>query len=70
MIIIFAGALGRFPVGGHAWAELNFILGLQALGHTVYFLEDCWTIQCNTSVKLLSPFHSTINGYTDQVKSR
>lgn len=41
MIIIFAGALGRFPVGGHAWTELHYLLGLQALGHTVYFLEDC-----------------------------
>lgn len=41
MVIVFAGALGRFPIGGHAWCELHYILGMEALGHTVYFLEDC-----------------------------
>lgn len=41
MVIVFAGALGRFPIGGHAWAELQYLLGLQELGHDVYFLEEC-----------------------------
>lgn len=41
MNVVFAGALGRFPVGGHACTELHYMLGLEALGHTVYFLEDC-----------------------------
>jgi hypothetical protein len=41
MIIIFAGAFGRFPVGGHAWTELQYLLGLRALGHDVFFLEEC-----------------------------
>jgi len=41
MVIIFAGALGRFPVGGHAWTELQYMLGFQELGHEVYFLEEC-----------------------------
>ncbi|MGD8854277.1 MAG: glycosyltransferase family 1 protein, partial [Gammaproteobacteria bacterium] len=41
MVIIFAGALGRFPVGGHAWVQLQYLLGLGELGHDVYFLEEC-----------------------------
>ncbi|MCC5651556.1 glycosyltransferase family 1 protein [Nostoc sp. XA013] len=41
MIIIFAGAIGRFPVGGQAWCEMQYLLGLQALGHDVFFLEEC-----------------------------
>lgn len=41
MVIVFAGALGRFPIGGHAWTELQYLLGLRELGHDVYFLEEC-----------------------------
>ena len=41
MIIILAGAIGRFPVGGQAWCELQYLLGLRHLGHDVFFLEDC-----------------------------
>ena len=43
MIIIFAGALGRFPVGGHAWTEMQYLLTLRSLGHEVFFLEECGT---------------------------
>lgn len=39
--VVVAGALGRFPVGGHAWADLNLILGLRELGCDVWYLEDC-----------------------------
>jgi hypothetical protein len=41
MIIILAGSIGRFPVGGHAWVEMQYLLGLRALGHEVFYLEDC-----------------------------
>lgn len=41
MLIVFAGALGRFPIGGHAWTELQYLLGLRELGHDIYFLEEC-----------------------------
>ena len=41
MVIVFAGALGRFPIGGHAWTEMQYLLGLRELGHDVYFLEEC-----------------------------
>jgi hypothetical protein len=38
---VFAGALGRFPIGGHAWIDLHYLLGLRSLGHEVFYLEDC-----------------------------
>ena len=41
MVIVFAGTIGRFPVGGHAWIDMQYMLGLRALGHDVYYLEDC-----------------------------
>jgi hypothetical protein len=41
LIIVFAGSIGRFPVGGHAWVDLQYLLGLRELGHQVYYLEEC-----------------------------
>ena len=41
MRIIFAGTIGLSGLGGQAWAVLQYLLGLQALGHDVYYLEDC-----------------------------
>jgi hypothetical protein len=41
VIVVFAGCIGRFPVGGHAWVDMQYLLGLQELGHDVYYLEDC-----------------------------
>jgi hypothetical protein len=46
MLIVFAGSIARFPIGGHAWANLQYLCGLRDLGHDVYYLEDfgegCW----------------------------
>jgi hypothetical protein len=41
MTIIFAGTIGRSGLGGQAWAVLQYLLGFRALGHDVYYLEDC-----------------------------
>lgn len=41
MTIIVAGTIGRSGLGGQAWACLQYLLGLRALGHEVYYLEDC-----------------------------
>ncbi len=41
MIIILAGTIGRSGLGGQAWASLQYLLGCRALGHEVYYLEDC-----------------------------
>ncbi len=41
MRIVLVGSIGRFPVAGHAWVNLQYLLGFRALGHDVYYLEDC-----------------------------
>jgi len=41
MTIIVAGTIGRSGLGGQSWAVLQYLLGLRALGHEVYYLEDC-----------------------------
>ncbi len=41
MRIIVAGTIGLSGLGGQAWAVLQYLLGLRALGHDVYYLEDC-----------------------------
>jgi hypothetical protein len=32
--------MGRFPFAGHAWVYLNWLRGLSALGHEVWYVED------------------------------
>jgi hypothetical protein len=39
--IVFAGSIGRFPLGGHAWANMQYLAGLRDLGHEVVYLEEC-----------------------------
>lgn len=41
MKIILAGTIGHSGLGGQAWACLQYLLGFRALGHDVYYLEDC-----------------------------
>ena len=41
MKIVIAGTIGRSGLGGQAWAVLQYLLGFQALGHDVFYLEDC-----------------------------
>ena len=57
LIIILAGTIGRSVTGGQTWANLHYLLGLRALGHDAYYLEDVgewsetydWRTQCNTN---------------------
>jgi hypothetical protein len=41
MKIVFAGTIGRSGLGGQAWASLQYLLGFRAIGHDVFYLEDC-----------------------------
>lgn len=41
MTIIVSGTMGLSGLGGQAWAVLQYLLGLRALGHEVFYLEDC-----------------------------
>jgi len=38
--IIVLGNIVRSPLGGLAWHHLQYVMGLDRLGHDVYFLED------------------------------
>jgi hypothetical protein len=39
-LCIYAGYIVRYPLGGHALAELGYIRGLQRLGYDVIFVEE------------------------------
>jgi hypothetical protein len=39
-IILFAGIIARYPFGGVTWCSLMYLLGLRALGHEVFYIED------------------------------
>lgn len=38
--IVVMGFMGTCPIAGVVWQHLHYIVGLQRLGHTVYYLED------------------------------
>ncbi|MCC7417143.1 MAG: glycosyltransferase family 1 protein [Acidobacteria bacterium] len=40
MRILFAGIIARYPFGGVSWCSLMYLLGLRALGHEVFYVED------------------------------
>ena len=39
-LIVLAGYLVRFPLGGYAWQAAHYLLGLRMLGYDVWFYED------------------------------
>jgi peptidoglycan/xylan/chitin deacetylase (PgdA/CDA1 family) len=59
--IIVLGWLIRGPTGGMAWHYLNYLLGLAALGHDVYYMEDsddypcCYDLTVNPAVATVDP---------------
>lgn len=38
--VIVSGLIGQYPIGGVAWDYVQYLLGLRALGHDVFYLED------------------------------
>jgi hypothetical protein len=54
MNIIVAGVMGRYPYGGVAWCSMMYLLGLQHLGHNVWYLEDM--AECN-----FDPIQNTVS---------
>jgi hypothetical protein len=49
MKIVLGGYIVGYPLGGMTWHHLNYILGLESLGHEVFFLEDSgdWAMPYN-----------------------
>lgn len=40
MKILVAGIIARYPFGGVTWCSVMYLLGLRALGHEVFYVED------------------------------
>ncbi|HEX4948111.1 MAG TPA: glycosyltransferase [Blastocatellia bacterium] len=49
-----AGIIARYPFGGVTWCTLMYLLGLRALGHEVFYIED--TGEC-----IYDPVQNTIS---------
>jgi hypothetical protein len=41
LLVVFSGSIGRCGVGGLAWMNMQYLAGLRALGHDVYYIEEC-----------------------------
>jgi hypothetical protein len=54
--IIVGGLVGQFPMGGVAWDYFHYVLGLDQLGHDVYYHEDTW----------VWPYHPLLGHPTDK----
>jgi hypothetical protein len=45
--IVCSGYLVRYPLGGHSWHHLQYLIGFRRLGHEVTFFEDYgWPESC------------------------
>jgi len=52
MRILCSGYFVRHPLGGRSWAHLQYLVGLQRLGHEVFFLEEYgWPGSCFNPVR-------------------
>lgn len=40
MRIVVTGYIGQYPLGGVTWDYFQYVLGLDRLGHEVYYIED------------------------------
>jgi hypothetical protein len=54
MKIVVGGYIVAYPLGGMTWHHLNYLLGLEDLGHDVFFLEDsgAYAVPYNPAIQL------------------
>ena len=38
--VVVMGFMGSMPIAGVIWQHIHYIVGLQRLGHDVYYIED------------------------------
>src|SRR5437762_13020619 len=38
--IVVMGFMGSMPIAGVIWQHIHYVVGLQRLGHDVYYIED------------------------------
>src|SRR5438045_6706960 len=60
--IVVMGFMGSCPIAGVIWQHLHYIVGLQRLGHEVYYIEDSARIPYNAET------FDTNNDYTYATK--
>src|SRR5512135_3662743 len=47
--IVVMGFMGSMPIAGVIWQHIHYIVGLQRLGHEVFYIEDSARIPYNPS---------------------
>src|SRR3989440_1079080 len=60
--IVVMGFMGSMPIAGVIWQHIHYIVGLQRLGHEVYYIEDSARIPYNPQT------FDTNNDYTYATK--
>src|SRR4249919_1433220 len=45
--IVVMGFMGSMPIAGVIWQHVHYVVGLQRLGHDVYYIEDSARIPYN-----------------------
>ena len=63
MRVLFAGIIGRYPFGGVTWCSLMYLLGLRALGHEVFYIEDTGECIYDPEANTISQDPSYATGY-------
>src|SRR5205814_6099170 len=48
--IVVMGFMGGMPIAGVVWQHIHYIVGLQRLGHEVYYVEDSARIPYNAEI--------------------
>src|SRR5438132_13051383 len=60
--IVVMGFMGSCPIAGVIWQHVHYIVGLQRLGHDVYYIEDSARIPYNAET------FDTINDFSYATK--
>ena len=47
--IVVMGFMGSIPIAGVIWQHIHYIVGLQRLGHDVYYIEDSARLPYNAA---------------------
>lgn len=67
MKILFAGIIARYPFGGVTWCSLMYLIGLRALGHEVFYIEDTGECIYDPEQNTISPDPSYGTRYIQDV---
>ena len=73
MKILFAGIIARYPFGGVTWCSLMYLMGLRALGHDVFYVEDTgevkwilsWALDQDIPTPVISESQQALMEYRD-----